>query len=90
MLILTRKAGEEITIGESIVISVVEVRGSQVRLGISAPPEVAIHRGEIYKQIREENLRAGSVALSQVGAMSKRLRAIFPKRSSPDERSMSG
>lgn len=80
MLILTRKAGEQIAIGEQIVISVLEVRGSQVRLGISAPPEVAIHRGEIYERIREGNLHAGSVAISQVEALSERLRTLFPKQ----------
>lgn len=79
MLILTRKAGEQITIGEDIVISVLEVRGSQVRLGITAPPSIAIHRGEIYERIREENLRAGSVALAQAGALSEKLRTLLPK-----------
>ncbi|NJD68690.1 MAG: carbon storage regulator [Candidatus Methylomirabilota bacterium] len=81
MLILTRKTGEAITIGEAIVVSVLEVRGSQVRLGISAPAEVAVHRAEIYERIRETNLQAGSVALSRAGALSERLRAIFPKSS---------
>lgn len=85
MLILTRKAGEEITIGDQIVISVLEVRGSQVRLGISAPHSITIHRGEIYERIREENLRAGSVALSQAGALSERLRTLFPKQASPGQ-----
>lgn len=80
MLILTRKPGEKIAIGESIVVSVLEVHGSQVRLGVSAPPEVTIHRSEIHERIRDENVRAGSVALSQAGALSERLRAIFPKQ----------
>lgn len=83
MLILTRKTGEAIAIGEAIVISVLEVKGSQVRLGISAPPEVTIHRGEIYERIREENLRAGALRPSQVDALSERLRTLFPKRPSP-------
>lgn len=80
MLILTRKVGEVITIGEAIVISVLEVRGSQVRLGISAPQEVTIHRGEIYERIREQNLQASALGLSHTGALSERLRAIFQKR----------
>ena len=79
MLILTRKAGEEITIGEEIVISVLEIRGSQVRLGIKAPPSIAIHRGEIYERIREENLRASSVALAQAGELSEKLRSVLPE-----------
>jgi len=79
MLILTRKAGEEITIGEEIVISVLEIRGSQVRLGIKAPPSIAIHRGEIYERIREENLRASSGALAQAEALSEKLRSVLPE-----------
>ena len=85
MLILSRKVGELITIGDQIVISVLEVKGSQVRLGIAAPSEVTIHRGEIYERIREENLRAGSVALSQAGALSERLRTLFPKQATPGQ-----
>lgn len=81
MLILTRKMGEEITIGESIVISVLEIRGSQVRLGVSAPPDVTIHRGEVYERICEQNREVGAVALSQADALSERLRTIFPKPS---------
>lgn len=80
MLILTRKPGERITIGESIVVSVLEVHGSQVRLGVSAPPEVTIHRSEIHERIREQNRQAGAVALSQADALSEKLRAIFPKQ----------
>ena len=77
MLILTRRAGEVITIGEEIVVSVLEIKGSHVRLGIAAPPTVTVHRGEIYERIREENLRAGSLGPSQVAALSDRLRTAF-------------
>lgn len=58
MLILTRRAGESITIGDDIVVTVVEVSGSQVRVGISAPREVRVLREEIQKQIQEENRAA--------------------------------
>lgn len=85
MLILTRKAGEQIAIGEQIVVNVLEVRGSQVRLGIEAPSSIRIHRGEIYERIREENLQAGRVALSQAGALSEKLRALFPKPPNPSQ-----
>jgi carbon storage regulator len=80
MLILTRKAGEAIAIGDEIVVSILEIRGSQVRLGIRAPRTITVHRGEIFERIREENLRVGSVGLSQVGALSERLRTLFPER----------
>jgi len=79
MLILTRRTGEAITIGDAIVVSVLEVRGPQVRLGTSAPAEVAVHRAEIHERIREANCHAGSVALSQADALSECLRGIFPK-----------
>jgi len=56
LLILTRRAGETIHIGNDVVITVIRVRGAQVRLGISAPDDVAIDRGEIFdkKQIEAE------------------------------------
>jgi len=58
MLVLTRKLGENIRIGDAIKITVLEVRSGQVKLGIEAPPEVKVHREEIYARIQEENRRA--------------------------------
>jgi carbon storage regulator len=58
MLVLTRKTGEAIQIGEDIEISVVSVKGDQVKLGINAPKNVEIHRKEIYLTIQEENAEA--------------------------------
>lgn len=55
MLILTRKLGESITIGDDIKIQVLEIKGKQVRLGIQAPKKYSIHREEIYQRIQEEN-----------------------------------
>ena len=60
MLVLTRKLGENIRIGDSVKITVLEVRSGQVKLGIEAPPEVKVHREEIYARIQEENRRAQS------------------------------
>ena len=60
MLILTRKLGESITIGDSIKVSVLGIRGRQVRLGIDAPSDVVVHREEIYVKIQEENRKAAS------------------------------
>ncbi len=58
MLVLTRKLGENIRIGDSVKITVLEVRSGQVKLGIEAPPEIKVHREEIYVRIQEENRRA--------------------------------
>ncbi|MEX0700530.1 MAG: carbon storage regulator CsrA [Planctomycetales bacterium] len=54
MLVLSRKKNESIVIDENIVITVVEIRGDKVRLGIQAPKEVPVHRNEIYEAIRSE------------------------------------
>ncbi|MGQ9920022.1 MAG: carbon storage regulator CsrA [Desulfobacca sp.] len=53
MLIFTRRIGEEIRIGDNIRLRIIDIKGKQVRLGIEAPPEVIIHREEIYRRINE-------------------------------------
>ena len=58
MLILTRKIGECITIGDDIKVHVVDIRGKQVRLGIEAPAHAPIYRQEVYQKILEENRSA--------------------------------
>ena len=60
MLVLTRKPGQQIMIGDSIVLNLVEVQGDNVRIAIEAPREIKIYRGEIYKAIKEENQKAAS------------------------------
>jgi carbon storage regulator len=62
MLILTRKSGDSVTIGDNIKITVVEIRGRQVRLGIEAPSELVVHREEVYKRIQEENRLAAATS----------------------------
>ena len=54
MLILTRRVGETIKIGDEITVTVLGVKGNQVRLGVGAPRDVAVHREEIYERIRSE------------------------------------
>lgn len=54
MLILTRRAGETVMIGSDVTITVLGVKGNQVRIGINAPKDVAVHREEIYERIQNE------------------------------------
>jgi carbon storage regulator len=58
MLLLTRKLGENIRIGDDVKITIVEVKGNHVKLGIDAPPNIKVHREEIYERIQAENRRA--------------------------------
>ncbi|MCL5269582.1 MAG: carbon storage regulator CsrA [bacterium] len=55
MLILTRKSGEGIRIGDAITLRIIEIRGNQVRLGVEAPKNISVHREEIYELIRRQN-----------------------------------
>ncbi|KIL78439.1 carbon storage regulator CsrA [Bacillus badius] len=60
MLVLTRKTGEAIQIGDDIEITVISVKGDQVKLGINAPKHIDVHRKEVYLTIREENEQASA------------------------------
>ena len=74
MLVLTRKLGEGIVIGDGIRVTVMDIRGKQVKLAIDAPKEVTVHREEIYQRIVEENreaVSADSTRLSDIASMWK-------------------
>tara|TARA_B100000686_G_scaffold338728_1_gene411675 strand:- start:479 stop:715 length:237 start_codon:yes stop_codon:yes gene_type:complete len=71
MLVLTRKAGESIVIGSQIRITVLEMQGRQIRLGIEAPSEIPVHRGEVYERIKEENEQAVMAGADELKALSK-------------------
>lgn len=72
MLVLTRKLGESIAIDDHIKITVVQIKGKQVRLGIQAPKETKIHREEVYSAIQDSNKEAGSAP--ELGQLSKILK----------------
>jgi carbon storage regulator len=66
VLILTRKIGEIVTIGDDIRIQVVDVKGRQVRLGIEAPAEWSVHRQEVFLRIQEQNLESVTTQTSDL------------------------
>jgi len=74
MLVLSRQRDETIMIGDEVEITVVDIRGDKVRLGIAAPREVQVHRKEIYDAIRRENAEASRVRFEEVQAANRRLR----------------
>ena len=69
MLVLTRKPDQSIMVGNEIEITVLEVRGEQVRLGIRAPRTVTVHRKEVYEQIRDENQVAITLSVQDLPSL---------------------
>jgi carbon storage regulator len=80
MLVLTRKAGEGIIIGDDIRITVVEMKGGGVRIGIDAPREMKVHRQEVYDRIKEENQEATQWNIADLDQLSSILDAGKGKR----------
>ncbi|MEO1496147.1 MAG: carbon storage regulator CsrA [Planctomycetota bacterium] len=62
MLVLSRQRDESIIIGDNVVVTIVDVRGDKVRLGIDAPVEIPVHRREVYEAIQRENRRASEIS----------------------------
>lgn len=74
MLVLSRQRDETIMIGDAVEITIVDIRGDKVRLGINAPPQVAVHRKEVYEAIKAENVRAAEAQGNEFGALSSAIR----------------
>jgi carbon storage regulator len=79
MLVLSRQRDETIMIGDEVEITVVDIRGDKVRIGISAPTSIAVHRKEVYDSIREENQRAASLDGRDVPDLAKAPRPVSPE-----------
>ena len=79
MLVLSRQRDETIMIGNEIEITIVDIRGDKVRLGINAPRQVQVHRKEVYEAIRRENTDASQVQIDDLNAVNNNLRGQRPK-----------
>ncbi len=77
MLVLTRRLGETIVIGDDIIIKIVDIHGKQIRVGIEAPAEISVYRGEIYERIMLENKAAVEAALGDVKTMTDGLKELM-------------
>jgi len=74
MLVLSRQKNQAIMIGDEVEIIVVDIRGDRVRLGITAPQEIPVHRKEIYEAIRRENIEASRTKLADLSELDKLIR----------------
>ena len=84
MLVLSRQRDESIMIGDKVVVTIVDIRGDKVRLGIEAPEEIPVHRQEVYDAIQRENQRANQLVAERrrgVGQVS-----LLPCAVGPDQR----
>jgi len=73
VLVLTRRPGESIMVGDDVVVTVLDVRGDVVRLGIKAPRSVQVHREEVYRELQRVNQEAASPSDVAVQALSRAL-----------------
>ncbi|MHB8928191.1 MAG: carbon storage regulator CsrA [Bacillota bacterium] len=74
MLVLTRKLKESIVIGDNIEVTVVDVKGDQVKLGIVAPSHVSVHRREVYEEIQRENRAAARARVQDLNSLTELVR----------------
>jgi carbon storage regulator len=71
MLVLSRQRDQSIMIGDKVVVTIVDIRGDKVRLGIEAPEEIPVHRQEVYEAIRRENQRASPLSPADAQGLDK-------------------
>ena len=89
MLVLTRRSSQSIIIGKDVVVTILEVRGDQVRIGVSAPRDVDVHREEVFLELQEANRAAASPSAEAVEALGQLLppegKQQLPRPSDPGE-----
>lgn len=73
MLVLTRKPGEGLLIGDNIAVKIIEIKGGAIRVGIDAPQDMKIYRQEVYDRIREENIGATNWDIDDLDVLSEDL-----------------
>lgn len=85
MLVLSRQRDESIIIGDNVQITIVDIRGDKVRLGIEAPPEISVHRKEVFDAIQRENRKAADVSaedLASATSAKREPRSRHPRKTS--------
>jgi carbon storage regulator len=85
MLVLSRKSGESIVIGNDVVITILEVRGGQIRIGVDAPRNLAVHRAEIYEQVQAENRAAAASTDLRASILTTKASGLKPQDPPPAE-----
>ena len=90
MLVLSRQKNEAIMIGDDIELIVVDIRGDRVRLGITAPKQVPVHRKEIYEAIRRENIEASRTRVEDLSQVDRLLTGAAEPPREEDERAEGG
>jgi carbon storage regulator len=85
MLVLTRRVGESVVIGDGIVVTVMDVRGDGVRIGIDAPRSVRVHRSEVLDAVRTANVDAAHADDAAAAALRALARPARPARPGPDQ-----
>lgn len=83
MLVLSRRVGERLVIGDGIVLTVIEVRGDGVRLGIDAPRDVRVHRAEVLEAVQAANAESAATDEAEVAATADALRHLVPPTAAP-------
>ena len=74
MLILTRKLGEVLRIGQDITVRIVDVKGKQIKIGIDAPNDLTIYREEVYERIQAENRLSSTISIDEFGKLKEALK----------------